>query len=79
MNDASKSQTAGTRDWQKRIYLEAYRAANPNHDDPALSYENGWWVFRSRWGRVERRVRTKRLAEMTFRMEDRVKGVTNAE
>jgi hypothetical protein len=79
VSDNRDTQTAEERDWQRRIYLEAYRAANPNQDDPAVSYENGWWVFRSQWGRVERRVRTKRLAEMTLRLEDRVNGVTNAD
>src|SRR5690242_7226302 len=69
----SKSETTN-RGWQKRIYLEAYRAANPNRDDPIVDYENGWWVFRiNRGGPVISRVRTKEFAAMTFRLEDRVR------
>jgi hypothetical protein len=68
------------RQWQKRLYLDAFRVANPDRDIPIVDYESGWWVFRSRRGeRPERRVRTKEFAEMTFRLEERVKEVTHAE
>jgi hypothetical protein len=65
---------------QKRLYLEAYRAANPNRDDPVVDYETGWWVFRvRRGGNVERRVRTKEFANMTLRLEARMKELNHAD
>lgn len=70
----SEKQTAKSRDWQKRIYLEAFRAANPGREGPIVNYESGWWVFRvNHGGRVKRRVRTKEFAEMTFSLEQRAK------
>jgi hypothetical protein len=55
-------------------YFGAFRAANPFVPLPHVTYENGWYVFRSNiTGHVQYRHRAAKLIEMTCTLAERAR------